>query len=178
MPTPDYAKLAKTHIWYACYGSNLTWDRFKYYVQGGLCPFNGREYPGCADKTAPVESRAVHVPFDLYFGGSAQIWEGGGVGFLDASRPGDALARAWLITREQYEQVLDQEGRAPEWYSHEIDLDPIDGIDARTFTNASRRPKNAPTKPYLDVIRTGLLETFPQMPRAEIDAYLDLACSR
>ena len=94
MPTPDYAKLAKTHIWYVCYGSNLTWDRFKYYVQGGLCPFNGREYPGCADKTAPVESRAVHVPFDLYFGGSAQIWEGGGVGFLDASRPGDALARA------------------------------------------------------------------------------------
>ena len=176
MNTPDYASLADSHIWYVCYGSNLRWQRFSYYLKGGFCPLNGKTYAGCDNTSDPLESRAVHVPYDLYFGGASHVWEDGGVGFLDPTRTGDAYARAWLVTKDQYEQVRDQEGRDPEWYCDQVDLEPIEGIFARTFTNAVRREKNAPSEPYLDVIRRGLRETFPQLTAAEVDEYL-VTCS-
>ena len=176
MDTLDYADLANSHIWYVCYGSNLRWERFSYYIKGGFCPLNGKTYAGCDDTSDPLESRAVHVPYDLYFGGSSHVWENGGVGFLDPTYTGDAYARAWLVSRAQYEQIRDQEGRSPEWYCDEVALDPIEGIPARTFTNAERREKNAPSAAYLDVIRRGLLETFPQLTPAEVDRYL-VTCS-
>ncbi len=176
MDTLDYADLANSHIWYVCYGSNLRWERFSYYIKGGFCPLNGKTYAGCDDTSDPLESRAVHVPYDLYFGGSSQVWENAGVGFLDPTYTGGAYARAWLVSRAQYEQIRDQEGRSPEWYCDEVALDPIEGIPARTFTNAARREKNAPSAAYLDVIRRGLLETFPQLTPAEVDRYL-VTCS-
>lgn len=116
------------------------------------------------------------MPYDLYFGGSSHVWENGGVGFLDPAYTGDAYARARLVSRPQYEQVRDQEDRSPEWYCDEVALDPIEGIPARTFANAARREKNAPSAAYLDVSRRGLLETFPQLTPTEVDRYL-VTCS-
>lgn len=34
-------------VWYACYGSNLCADRFKYYILGGECPYNGTLKVNC-----------------------------------------------------------------------------------------------------------------------------------
>lgn len=45
-------------VWYACYGSNMHLDRFKYYIEGGLYTVNNRYYEGCSDKTLPVECKA------------------------------------------------------------------------------------------------------------------------
>ena len=44
-------------VWYACYGSNLCAERFMYYIVGGHCPFNDKDYDGCRDKTMWTESK-------------------------------------------------------------------------------------------------------------------------
>ena len=61
------------------------------------------------------------LPHRLLFAGESRWWGGGGVAFIDPAR-GDAttLARAYLITAEQFQDVLAQEsGRA---VGTEVDL--------------------------------------------------------
>ncbi len=43
MDTLDYADLANSHIWYVCYGSNLRWERFSYYIKEGFCLLNVKD---------------------------------------------------------------------------------------------------------------------------------------
>ena len=87
-------------VWYACYGSNLLEERFLHYLQGGICRFNGREYTACRNPSPPMDSLPFSIPFDMCFGNRSNSWGHGGVSFLDASRPGEAFGRVYLITRE------------------------------------------------------------------------------
>ncbi len=45
----------KDYVWYACYGSNLLYERFKCYILGGTFNGNGRYHDGCQDKTLPKD---------------------------------------------------------------------------------------------------------------------------
>lgn len=162
-------------VWYACYGSNMLKERFDCYIKGGSCRFNGRYYPACVDSSDPKAEVCTSIPHPLYFGNSSGSWGGCGVAFVDPTVEGHTPARAYLITRQQYEHVRDLECRASSWYPDEIDLGAIGGIPVKTFTNISRRPENAPSEAYLDVMRAGYLEAFHPEVKRSIDCALATA---
>ena len=61
----DNAREAKImtdkYVWYACYGSNLSKERFLFYVKGGFCKLNNKDYKGCADKSEPIKDRPIVI---------------------------------------------------------------------------------------------------------------------
>ena len=65
---------------------------------------------GARDTRLWRETRGVTLPHRLVFAGESRWWGGGGVAFIDPE-PGEAttLARAYLITVEQFQDVLAQE---------------------------------------------------------------------
>lgn len=95
-------------VWYVSYGSNLSAERFHYYIQGGRPPGAARTYPGARDRTLPRADKAVWLPGGIYFATESQVW-GGGRALYDPAIPGEAAARAYLITRQQFSDVAVQE---------------------------------------------------------------------
>lgn len=174
-PWSEYEEVRDDCVWYACYGSNMLKERFDCYIKGGSCRFNGRVYPACDDPSDPKAEACISIPHPLYFGNSSGSWGGCGVAFVDPTVEGYTPARAYLITRRQYEHVRDLECRASSWYPDEIDLGTIGGIPVKTFTNASRRSENAPSEAYLDVMRAGYLEMFHPGVKQDIECMLDSA---
>lgn len=124
-------------VWYVCYGSNLCLERFMCYLTGkGSDKYHIEPNPGhvCSDQTPPRDSKAVIVPYDMYFAKYSEWWNGS-IAFLDKDRKGKTYGRAYLISKKQYEHVKQCEGPL---YRFEINLDAIDGIPAVTFTNKNR----------------------------------------
>lgn len=150
----------RDYIWYACYGSNLLEERFLIYITGGKLSINPLcDNYGCDDRRPPRDKRAVLIPYDLYFAKSSSKWEYKGVAFLDHTKPGLTLGRMYLITREQFEDVKLQEGG---WYSRQLSLgNHTDGREIVTFTGNELYEANEPGALYLEVMRRGLLETYP-----------------
>jgi hypothetical protein len=96
------------HVWYVAYGSNLSADRFACYLQGGQPPGAAFTYPGARDQTPPRASKAVWLPGSVYFATQSQVW-GGGRALYDPDIPGKAAARSYLITTQQFSDVVAQE---------------------------------------------------------------------
>ena len=166
------------YVWYVSYGSNMLGERFKCYIEGG--DYEGSRYhPPCEDTTPPVAVKAIDIPFGMYFGNVSTSWHGSGVSFLDVSEKGHALGVAYLITRKQFEHVVFEEnsGRYQRegwgWYEDTIDLDPMYGFEVKTITNGKVRDYNDPFPAYLDTLRNGIRENWPQMSEEEIDDYLN-----
>jgi hypothetical protein len=139
----------------------------------------GKKVEGCKDKTPPKESKPIRIPYSLYFAKQSQYWENGGVAFISLERESDesnwTLGRMWKITKEQYEEVKNQEG---EWYNYEICLGEEYGISIYTITNKYnlniKKPSEGykkPSKPYLKTISLGLKETY-NFSKIEIYGYL------
>lgn len=156
-------------IWYVCYGSNLLEERFAMYIKGGTCPYNGKHYNGCTDKTMPTKSVPVEIPYDMYLGNYSSSWKGS-VSFLDISKKGKAYGRAYLVTKDQFEELWKAEGKG--WYDKDIPLAPIDGIPAITFTHSSLFPFHSVSYSYLYVLAMGLMETYPEMTNVKTSEYL------
>jgi hypothetical protein len=95
------------------------------------------------------------IPYRLYFANSSSKWNKAGVAFVDVNTPGETYGRAYLITKEQLEQVQRQEGG---WYQNKYYLGEIDGIPAYTLTSNVRYPKNTVDHKYENVIADGLVE--------------------
>lgn len=155
------------YIWYVCYGSNLLRERFLYYIKGGTYPVTGKTHRGCVNKTEPKISISYTLPYPMYFGNKSPGWDNGGAAFLDADKKDEAAApgRAYLVTKEQFAEIWDQEGRS--WYDHRISLGfDNNGIEFVTFTGKTRRPENPPSKKYLEVIKLGSIETAELPPAA------------
>lgn len=95
------------HVWYASYGSNMYRGRFLNYLQGGRPAGAARSYPGCSDCAPPGADTPIRWAGRLHFATRSPTW-GGGVAFADeAERPGqEILGRAYLITAEQFDQVV------------------------------------------------------------------------
>lgn len=101
-------------VWYACYGSNLLESRFLCYIKGGIPDGCEKIFTGCTDKTPPFDSEKCIIPYQLYFAKESYPWGGGGVAFLKSERLDNdekrkTLGRKYLITKEQFVQVLRQE---------------------------------------------------------------------
>jgi hypothetical protein len=123
------------------------------------------------------------MPYPLYFAGVSTQW-GGSPAFVDATAPsGSTLGRGYLITWEQFEDVVAQENGRPtepiavgdseleEEFSHQIgpgryDLlvctGRLEGVPVITFTSPwamSDAEIGAPAPAYLAMLIGGLRET-------------------
>lgn len=185
-----------SHVWYASYGSNLSSQRFAFYLQGGSPPGATRTYPGTRDSAHPSAERALRVPGQIFFGWESATWGGGGVAFLDPDASGEVLVRAYRLTAEQFTDVMTQEMHRPVEDSPLLDLSTlsvtsrlrlgpgryetvvllawIDNEPVLTFTcdTGPHRPRiNPPSSRYLDMLSTGLRESHG-LSAAEVAAYL------
>jgi hypothetical protein len=166
-------------IWYAAYGSNLSRARFDVYLRGGTPYGASHTYPGCRDTTAPVDDRAWTCDCALRFGGSSRTW-GGGVAMLDPG-PSEAPAklRLYLVTLEQFADVVAQENWLPpgsidlsdatvepihvigsdHMYRVVLSLGELENRPVLTVTQDADAPNAAPTIAYLRHIADGLRES-------------------
>ena len=156
--------------WYVGYGSNLSSSRFARYLAG------------CRDTTPPWRWDPVEVPHRLLFARESVRWGGGGVAFLDpVPTPGTrTLGRAWLVTWEQFADVLAQECGLPvgsvdapavrgaryiphpgHWYGFVVPLGAREGWPMVTFTDeaAGSLDLRPPGPAYRAVIIEGLAES-------------------
>lgn len=164
------------YVWYVSYGSNLLSERLKYYIQGGYCMYNGREYRPCTDTTMPTESRPVMIPYDMYYSNYGMgSWENSAVSFLDLSYPGKAYGRAYKIKRSQLSEIHAKEGKGANWYPECVRLDDIDGLEAYTFAGHQvkrKEPFSRVSAEYGIVLFMGMKETYPEMSNEEIFEYI------
>lgn len=98
-----------THVWYASYGSNLSLNRFMTYVEGGSPEGTDTVHDGCRDKTPPAEDMPIRFSGRMHFAASSGRWDNGAVAFMDNDTAGHALGRAYLISMEQFDDVVAQE---------------------------------------------------------------------
>lgn len=96
-------------IWYASYGSNLNEQRFLTYIEGGKPPGSTRTYDGCDDKALPEEDIAIRFNGRPHFALTSSVWRGGIAFMDDQSEEGSGLGRAYLISVDQFDQVVAQE---------------------------------------------------------------------
>lgn len=186
-------------IWYASYGSNLLKERFLRYIEGGRARGASFSNPGCLDKSHPRKEKAVTIHHQMYFAGNIEGWENLGVAFIkkEQDRSVHTLGRMYLITREQFLQVVMQEnGYDPSCESLSIDLDTVlengsieipellyghimcigqnDSFPIVTFTSCrddSSVRYERPGDKYLKLISEGIRETY-KFPDREIARYL------
>lgn len=170
----------KEYLWYVSYGSNMLEERFLRYIKGGN--YGGKVSQPCDDQTLPLAVKAIEIPYDMYFGNKSGSWKCG-VSFLDVTKPGNALAVAYLISKKQFNHIAAEEndGRFPDgtgnWYEHIIGLGMMDGFEVKTVTNESIRSYNPPSSDYLSTLFRGIKENWPDMSDKDIEEYLD-ACIR
>ncbi len=176
-------------VWYAAYGSNISSERFRVYLEGGPIPHSpdGRVQQGARDPSPPSGNGPCEIDRTLVFAGEAKTWGGGGVAFLDADSTADipTLGRAWRITLGQFEDVFRQENGLDEVIPLELgDLDAtgsvnlfpqrygrvellsmMEGDPVLTITSPLRPAVlNAAHESYLKVIAEGLVETWQLDP--------------
>ncbi len=102
------------YVWYACYGSNLSAERFGIYITGGSLQIDGHTVTekGCRDSRPPQASEIGRIPYRLVFAGHFEKWENRSAAFLDLTHNEHDLqtvCRMYKITREQFADVVAQE---------------------------------------------------------------------
>lgn len=185
------------YVWYACYGSNLLYERFMCYITGGKAPGSSHVNPGARDRTPPVGDELYRINRRLYFGETSKAWQNRGVAFIEADPDEQAvtLSRIYRITHQQFEDVLAQENRkkpgsldlrlqdldpgdsikvSDSWYGRLICVELYESEPVLTFTSPADLPvdeRREPSVEYLTVIINGLLETQSELPDSDIVAY-------
>ncbi len=160
-------------VWYAAYGSNLSEERFRCYLEGGICPENGKDYPGCRDKRLWSASVVDEVPGRVYFARHSPSWNGGGVAFFDGERGGRTIIRRYRITWGQLQDIQKQEG--PAWYGSRVFLGFREGACVYTLTSREVQKQTEPDAAYLELIRKALMVCGKT--EKEVETYLK-ACQR
>ena len=159
----DHRLWKRDFVFYIAYGSNLSEDKLDCYFTGKENKKLGiKKRKPCKNPNHYVLRITYRIPYEMYFGGSSEKWDGGGVCFLKPTKTTDSkkfsFATGYLITRDQYEYIRDCEGRSKELYGKEIDLDPIACIPAKTFTSEVVHKFNKPSEKYLNIVRLGLVD--------------------
>jgi hypothetical protein len=177
-------------IWYVAYGSNLFRERFHCYLTGGTPRGSAHRHTGCRDPRPPRAEQSITIPGGIYFAHTSLTW-GGGMAFYDPDLPGRAAARAYLLTRRQFCDVLSQEMRrdagtdhdlsealaagrqrlGPGRYETVLKVGERAGHPMLTFTSPHPAGPNAPTAPYLAMLGNGLREAHG-WPAARAAGYL------
>jgi hypothetical protein len=179
-------------LWYVAYGTNLSRARFCIYLQGGRPAGGARDFPGSRNSLDPERDVSLMIPGGLRFVGVSSVW-GGGMAVYDARVDGEVAARAYLITAEQFVDILAQEMRlepgleidlaavhetgwhsfGPGRYQTVAHLGMREGLPMLTFTSAdvNGHPANPPSEGYLRTMAQGLRESH-RWTSTRIGAYL------
>lgn len=187
-------------LWYVAYGSNLSLERFRCYLVGGRPAGAARTYPGCRDHRPPADIHSLMIPGGLYFAGRSAVW-GGGMAFLDpdaSTHPSGVAARAYLLARMQFLDVLTQEMHRMPGVGQDSSKDPIlmltdgaqhalgpgryetvvrvgtlDSLPLLTFTapTSACADLQPPSRPYLATLAAGLREAHG-WSASEVAVYL------
>lgn len=182
------------YVWYASYGSNSLVDRFYCYIRGGQFQGNSTQYEGCKDKSLPLDEGSIIIPYALYFAKNSQSWNGG-VGFIEIDRNENekTFGRMYLITKEQFADVVRQETKRTEsisidfdkaksdgrleilensWYGNLLYLGAENGYPIFTFTHSSNLIRfNRPSEDYLKTVIKGIVANS-NLNTAELVEYL------
>lgn len=173
----------KNYVWYCSYGSNISEKRFLCYIVGGQPEGSKTHYIGSRDKSPPISSVETYIDSELYFAKSSKTWDGGGVGFIrDDFGHGKTIAKMYLITEDQFIDVIKQENNLTElpnidfnklsidgqliikevkWYNKLIFLGNRETYPIITFTHHGdgyTEEINKPNINYLKIIIEGLKE--------------------
>jgi len=172
-------------VWYAAFGSNLSYERFLVYLDGGQAKDSIGSTPGARDATRPLRSVTTFTTHALSFGGSSARWSGGGVAFLH-TEPGEShtFLRLYDITAEQFEDVFQQENGLPDplpidlgrvmadgwsdettrWYGRVLFLGVREDQPIFTITSPNPPKLNRPHVSYLRTIVDGMRSLWPEQP--------------
>lgn len=110
-------------------------------------------------------------PYNMYYGNSSGSWKNKGVAFIDSSSPGSALGVAYLVTKDQLQELQYFEGR--NWYNQFLYLDPIEGYGAVTLTSSTLKPINEPSESYKQMIFDGIKENYKDLSKEDIMTYIE-----
>lgn len=188
-------KTNSSKLWYASYGSNTLESRFHCYIKGGKPEGSATTYEGCTLKTLPEANRPMTIPGEVYFAKQSKTWHGGGVAFIgnQFSEENHALGRMYLITADQFTEVVKQEightgpleidlekvkaestkvVKDQALYGRIIHLGEEEGHPIFTFTHQTDLSNeiNPPGPEYLGTIIRGLKETH-DLERHELIRY-------
>ena len=121
-------------LWYAAYGSNLDRTRFLHYLLGGAAPGAQRVLAGARDPSPPRDERPFTFAGTMFFGWESPTW-GGGISFVEVdglearsvrtATDDVVLARAYLLTEEQFSDVGIQEMHRDLATAAPVDLAPV-----------------------------------------------------
>ncbi|UNC91268.1 helix-turn-helix domain-containing protein [Candidatus Contubernalis alkaliaceticus] len=151
----------KNLVWYASYGSNVNKERFMRYIVN------------CKDKTPPKDERPLILEHPIYFSNRSSTWNNQGVAFLDVQKEGKAYGKMYLITKQQFMDIHKLEGSSKNWYNEVVELGNENEIPIFTFTHTPHKMKDViPSMDYVDVIKKGIQETYPELSEEDIDLYL------
>ena len=179
-------------VWYTSYGSNISAERFAVYLTGGQARGSVRSHPGSRDSTPPRHAEHCTIQGGLYFAGVSRTWGGRGAAFFDPNVDGEVWAKRYLVTAQQFGDVLAQEtGRtdAPidlaalrsdgehvlgtNRYDRVLHLGDLDDVPLVTFTSPTARADlNPPSIAYRSTIAGGLHDR-PNTSTQDIGRYLD-----
>lgn len=129
------------YVWYVAYGSNLSEERFRCYIEGGTPPGGNNRLRGARDKSPAKADKAFTLPHHLHFAGRSITWGGGGVAYLDHKHSSvdsseSTLARAYLISASQFEDVVAQESgefRAPTLKVADFEKPTVEKVSHRLY---------------------------------------------
>jgi len=179
----------QNYVWYLGYGSNLEKQRFLCYIVGGQPRGSNKVYDGARDKTPPLFSNKFIINHDLYFSKNSSAWNNGGVAFIDVelSNSAKTLARVYLITRQQFEDVARQETssdnvlpiafgqaiqngftifKSPSWYGNVLNIGTKKGCPILALTSENTIQEYVKPDPaYLLTIMRGIHEVFKITPK-------------
>ena len=182
-------------IWYASYGSNLNRDRFMCYIEGGRPHGSTHQNSGARDRTPPTDNGTVTLPYDLYFAGYSNGWNGAPA-FIRKSNDKRTYFRMYRISDDQFNDVVLQENGKPvdgvrfvpafeellaipefilpgnPLYGKLLHVGDDGGSPILTFSTALDLPIAPPSAAYIKVIASGLKETYPHMSNSDICEYL------
>lgn len=177
----------KKYVWYASYGSNISTERFLCYIKGGKAIGAETSELGCRDQSMPLMMENIIINKQQYFAKSSKRWQERGVAFIDDITSDErTLGRMYLITSEQFEDVVKQENHMHveesldvrlheaakngsaivipgSWYGRIVYLGEKQGYPIYTFTNTTDLAMEvfkAPSKEYLQMIGSGLKENY------------------
>jgi hypothetical protein len=182
-----------TLVWYAAYGSNLRRERFSCYLSGGRPEGSARTYAGCRDPAPSRAEGSIRFPGRIAFGGESTVWTGG-MAFVDPGGHGQVAARTYLITLEQFSDVVAQEirqipgrdipvavtrrggrhGLGPGRYDTVLRVGVRDGLPVLAITAADLPEPAPPADAYLWSMAHGLHATF-EFDQAAFADYLSPA---
>ena len=154
------------YVWYACYGSNINYNRYMMYINGGKYATE----EGCQDKSEPLEYRKYIFDHPIYFAGESRKWTGG-MAFLDYENEGKSYGKIYKIKMSQFKTIFEQEN---ELYNVIVLLDYIEDLPVLTFTSKNKLNNllNNPSHRYTSIIKEGLNDLEYGLTENEINEYL------